>query len=571
MARRRGRTAPSKETPSDPEKKGPESRGRPGSRGALVAVLAVILLVALVRLRVADVPLERDEGEYAYAGQLILQGIPPYQIAYNMKFPGTYYAYALILALFGSTPWGIHVGLLLVNAATTLLVFALGRRMLGNLPAVVAASAFALLSLDRWIMGVFAHATHFVLLAALLGLFLLLRATESRRWAEYFGAGVLLGAAVLMKQHAIFFLPLGAALALLAEIRRETRSPRTVAMPLLFLAAGSAVPLAVLVVVFAAEGVLGRFWFWTFRYAGEYVSQVPLAQLLPGLLAGLRGVTVANLPLWLVGAAGVVALWVGTWEAAARAFVTGLLAASLLSVLPGLYFRDHYFILLLPAVALGAGVAVAALERVLQRIVAPGLSRVLALTLFVGAAAHYVATEREYLFSMPPDKVSRKRYGLNPFVEAPEIARYVRERTSPTDTIAVLGSEPEIYFYADRRSATGYIYTYPLLEPQPFAARMQREMIDEIQSARPSYVVFAKIVTSWLPRRESDKTILAWAERYTKECYDLVGIADIQSMDVTTYRFDEEVAGYRARSDNALFVFRRKGSDPCAVDPAHLR
>lgn len=37
-------------------------------------------------------PLERDEGEYAYAGQLMLQGIPPYQLAYNMKLPGTYAA-----------------------------------------------------------------------------------------------------------------------------------------------------------------------------------------------------------------------------------------------------------------------------------------------------------------------------------------------------------------------------------------------------------------------------------------------------------------------------------------------
>ena len=38
---------------------------------------------------------------------LILQGFPPYQLAYNMKFPGTYYAYSLILAAFGQTAWGI--------------------------------------------------------------------------------------------------------------------------------------------------------------------------------------------------------------------------------------------------------------------------------------------------------------------------------------------------------------------------------------------------------------------------------------------------------------------------------
>ena len=69
-------------------------------------VVFVLLLITVVgiRIRLLGVPLERDEGEYAYAGQLLLQGIPPYQLAYNMKFPGVYAAYAFIMALFGQTP-----------------------------------------------------------------------------------------------------------------------------------------------------------------------------------------------------------------------------------------------------------------------------------------------------------------------------------------------------------------------------------------------------------------------------------------------------------------------------------
>ena len=66
-------------------------------------VVATILLVAVVRLRLLNLPLERDEGEYAYAGQLLLQGVPPYQLAGNMKFPGTYAAYAIIMAGFWQT------------------------------------------------------------------------------------------------------------------------------------------------------------------------------------------------------------------------------------------------------------------------------------------------------------------------------------------------------------------------------------------------------------------------------------------------------------------------------------
>src|SRR4051812_19201781 len=82
-----------------------------------------ILLVIGVRLRLKDMPLERDEGEYAYAGQLILQGIPPYKLVYNMKLPGTYVSYALIMALFGQSASGIHVGLIFINVAAIILVF----------------------------------------------------------------------------------------------------------------------------------------------------------------------------------------------------------------------------------------------------------------------------------------------------------------------------------------------------------------------------------------------------------------------------------------------------------------
>ena len=55
---------------------------------ASVIVSLALALAALVRWRVLTVPLERDEGEYAYIAQLLLQGIAPYSAAYTMKLPG---------------------------------------------------------------------------------------------------------------------------------------------------------------------------------------------------------------------------------------------------------------------------------------------------------------------------------------------------------------------------------------------------------------------------------------------------------------------------------------------------
>jgi hypothetical protein len=545
------------------------SQTQPLSAGpwAIVAVAVVLLFVAVVRLRVADVPLERDEGEYAYAGQLILQGVPPYALAYNMKFPGTYYAYAAILALFGHTPWGIHVGLMLVNLATIVLVFVVGRRILGAYPGAVAAASFGILSLDRWIYGVFAHATHFVVLTALVGLWVLLRAIESERRALFFWSAVWLGLSVLMKQHAIFFLPFAAAFAFWSEARRGDGSLAAVAKQLVAMASGVALPLAVVAVVLVVQGVWPRFWFWTIRYGTAYASQVPLSEALPSLAQGFAAVIPVNLAFWVGGGLGLFALWIVRWEPRARVFVTGIFIASFLAICPGLYFRPHYFIVVLPAVALLCGVAVESARQLLARALTTAFSGALALVIVFAPIGIYVTKEWSYLFSMGPRELSRSLYGANPFVEAAAIGNYLRERTGVNDRIAVLGSEPEIYFYAGRKAATGYIYTYALMEPQPFAKSMQAEMIREIESTHPRYLVFAKIDASWSARDDSDLGITDFARRYIDACYDLVGVADIVSPEETRMVWDSDVLAYEPLSSNLVYTLRRKSDVPCTAAP----
>ncbi len=77
-----------------------------------ILLALVVTVVILIRVRLLAFPLERDEGEYAYSGQLMLQGIPPYKLAYSMKFPGTAATYAMFMSIFGQTIVGVHLGLL---------------------------------------------------------------------------------------------------------------------------------------------------------------------------------------------------------------------------------------------------------------------------------------------------------------------------------------------------------------------------------------------------------------------------------------------------------------------------
>ena len=499
-----------------------------------VTLLAVIMLTSAVRIQLRDVPLERDEGEYVYAGQLILQDIPPYSQVYNMKMPGIYAAYALILAVFGQTCSGIHLGLLVINAVTVLLLFILVKKFLDPLAALVAAAAFALLSLGQMVLGFTANSEHFVIFFAVGGILLLVHAVERQKWMALLGGAVLLGVAFLMKQHGAAFIIFAGLCLLFSELRRPPFIwKKFVASGILFLV-GVLLPFVATCLVLKQLGVFGKFWFWTFVYAQKYVSLVPFLWGVQELARQMTAIVKSAVLIWILAGVGLTALFWNKKTKCHRIFVGGFLLFSFLSICPGLYFREHYFI---PRPLFVANMM-------------PAL-------LFLVALFSAVYQQKNFFFVMSPTMVSRFVYTLNPFPEVSEIARFLRENSSENDRIAVIGSEPQICFYANRRSATGYIYTYALMENHSYARKMQEEMIGEIETASPKFLIFVNVPTSWLLRPDSEQMIFKWFQQYQQKYYLLVGIIDILGMDKTLYRWGKDASTYSPRSMYRLAVFQR--------------
>jgi 4-amino-4-deoxy-L-arabinose transferase-like glycosyltransferase len=553
----------------------------------------VLLLVIFVRVRLRDMPLERDEGEYAYAGQLMLQGVPPYKEAYNMKLPGTYAAYAVIMAIFGQTPAGIHIGVMLVNLGSIVLIFLIGRRLLDDVCGLAAAASFALLSLSPSVLGLAGHATHFVVLPALGGLLLLLRTTEQlekQKAAErkfearnpkhetnpgfpkaeigkqktetshqgiknqkskiknLFLSGLLFGLAFLMKQHGVFFGICGGLYLLLISFFPEWLEPLNKydpkrrqskiadrfqhfgarAKPFLVYCAGCAVPYILTCLVLVAAGVFHQFIFWTISYASKYASAVSSAEGQQMFRQMLKQVAGASAGFWLLACVGALVIW---WEQRLprRQKILLLLfgICSCFATSVGLYFRDHYFILVLPTLGLLSGIATRRALRLLRhdRSVELLLAGAILLVFVIACGAELVGNGLIW-FAESPKECVRQTYGTPLFSAAMEAAQLVRSNTAVTDRVAVVGSEPEIYFYAHRRSATGYIYTYPLVEAHSYAKKMQAEMISEIERSAPKLLIYVADPLSWMPRPNTEHRIFDWVLEYWKAHYELVATID---------------------------------------------
>ena len=309
-------------------------------------LLAVIVfgVVIAIRIRLLGIPLERDEGEYAYAGQLILQGIPPYKLAYNMKFPGTYAAYAVIMSIFGQTVTGIHLGLLFVNAATVILIFFLGRQLISSTVGLAAAMSYAVLSASPSVLGFAGHATHFVLLPVLGGTLLLCSSTDRRALGRLFASGLLFGTGLLMKQPAVFF-PLFGAIYLVSGILHRGAQAKKILVQGLTFSAGIILPLGITCLVLWRIGVFERFWFWTIDYARQYGSLVPFSVARQIFAYSAEEVVLGGWPIWILAGIGLVA---GLWKPRTRrtaVFLLGFFFFCCIGDMPRILFSIALFCL----------------------------------------------------------------------------------------------------------------------------------------------------------------------------------------------------------------------------------
>ena len=525
-------------------------------------MVLVLVLVVAVRLRLLNFPLERDEGEYAYAGQLMLQGIPPYQLAYNMKFPGTYAAYAGIMTLFGQTPAGIHFGVLCMTMLTALMLFWLGKQILDWTAGMVAATFYAVMAASPSMLGLAGHATHFAAFFATAGVCLMWKVRQNHRWSITMASGFLLGMAVLMKQHgAVIALWAAIAFTLTALSQKDISIGRRLARVAVF-GVAMILPFALCCLILWRAGVFGKFWFWTIDYAREYASVVPLSESPRFFWQGSRHALVKGCLLLPFAAAGGMLLWFDRRLAGSRLWIFSFGLASVLSVFPDFYFRKHYFLLMLPGLALLAGTAVSGMCRWRG----PKISniklqnwpvKVYALTVMIT-----ILTCAGIWFWQTPVQAARTTYQADPFPEAEVVATFLRANPPPSAPMAVLGSEPELYFLSHRHSVTGYIYTYGMMEPQPFARRMQAEMIHDIETSKPEFIVYVDDPMSWFRYPDSDLGIFNWWDAYQTN-YTLVAIADVLSSSNTVYVWGPDmVKHYGGARGSALEVYQRITNSP---------
>ena len=114
-------------------------------------------------------------------------------------------------------------------------------------------------------------------------------------------------------------------------------------------------------------------------------------------------------------------------------------------------------------------------ERLREARVGP-LASFLPTAVFLVGCGTILAKNSWYYFEESPTAICQKICNGMSFAAAPMLARYISDHSSPASRVAILGSEPEIYFYAHRHAASGYIHMSDISSAALHAPAMKQEM-----------------------------------------------------------------------------------------------
>jgi 4-amino-4-deoxy-L-arabinose transferase-like glycosyltransferase len=324
----------------------------------VLVFVAILLGLVLLRLPSFYEPHWYDDEEiYLTIGTNLAQGARLYADVIDHKPPVLYWW----VSLFPSLIW-MKISASLFVILSTLLLWRLSQLMkLAAGPMVVAVGVLVLLTNLPALEGNIFNAELMFMPLSLLGMYLwwtwLGPKRSAPKWWQPVAVGICFGAASLVKVPAL--LDLAALVTFVFLVSRQSVW-RLRLVQLLQLAMGVALPWLLVSGYFWVNGLLAEFFYYSLiynlKYVGEwgYVVQSPVLLFLgpawirlAGLLAGLAGLWLARKKWGLSDPVMFVLVWFW-WS----------FFAALLSVRP----YPHYYLQMVPALALGAGLLMAKLH-----------------------------------------------------------------------------------------------------------------------------------------------------------------------------------------------------------------
>jgi hypothetical protein len=519
--------------------------------------IGICLVYILIRLNTVSIPLDRDEGIFGYAGQVILNHGLPYIDVFDQKPPGIFFINAFALLFVPPTATGIHIFLHAYNFLTLIILFLLAKTYTESYTAGLwVAFIYAVFSSSPAVQGFTASTEMFLLLPLSMSLLFAVLAVQKRSIFYSLASGICGALAFFTKQTAAFilvFICLYVIANLISLVSRKDMSKRTTAAILLGWGAGFLLVVLLISGFYYYHRAFDEFLYWSLTHSLLYSKRSSLSWILSRLYSIGLQIVKGNFFIMFLGF--VVSLFACFRKNLKGCFMLGFLLCSFLATVPGTIY-NHYFAQLAPAVSMAGGWAVA----LCLSIIPDGrLRKCAALIIAAAIIALPVWAHSGYYYKQSPIEFSRSFFRDNPFPESEDLAEFLAERTSKEDTIFIIGSEPQIFLLSQRQSSTSFALIYPLMSEYPRYQEFQRKAWEEVKSSRPKYIIIVRLPASLLWDRKADLWIIRKTKQLTDKAYFLEAVMTINKPKGDLRIFSQEDQGLRKSAERQfpILIFRR--------------
>lgn len=440
------------------------------------------LLSVTPRFFYLNVPFERDEGVYAYTAQIIGDGGLPYKNSFDHKPPLIHYIYFLSFKLFGYNIAAPRITAIFFMLIASILTFALTQEITNSFFASIIAMLFLGLSTSSPAYTGFNTNTEIFTIPFTVGglLFLI---WSSKTPVFYFLSGVSFGIGFMIKQPMITI----AVIAFIPAIVNIHRDRYKSYVSFLFYPLGFITPFLVFIFYFISCGILDFFLSDAFYYNFNYIRGPSFADAFFFLKTRMLNILKLDAILWICGSIGIFVFCFSNSDKSYKVNFLMALIGSGLSVAMGGYFYSHYFLFFVPFLSIGVGLGVGKLINTKSHSIVV-FSSMLILIIYIFFNFPY--------FLMSKKDILEKSYGaLMPFNQSQKLGNYLKSIVH-NKTAFIIGSEPEIYFYANLKSPTRFSYFYPLMQKSKTVQRYREELLKDLKSNMPDYLIFVCNFTS---------------------------------------------------------------------------
>lgn len=477
----------------------------PHSFSTPVLLVAILGLTFILRMNFWDQPFQMDEGVYGYIGWGMLDGLVPYKDLFDHKPPGIYLLYSLVFLLTEPTALNIKVFTTIYTFGTVLAVFLVARKVAGEKAGLLAALLFGIFSCGPKIEGGGSNTEIFMILPYTLAVLSLLKAIEKGRRRDYLLTGLWTGVACTIKQvAAVNLLWVGAYLIVRIWRQRKWTTVVRVTADGCWMTVGAILPWVPYLVYFYLNDALAHFYFWQVNFNLDYMASAHGSAKITVFYHRTMDILRENGLLWLLALAATIYHWQElrkgvtadegensqSWRSSGWFLMAIWPLFSLLGVVAGGRFFPHYYIQMIPPLAIlgGAGLMV-----LIRKVRAEGIRLFghpvgLAIILvFIWAILLFVKTDAPYYLIYNGPQISLHQYQTPVFSVTRFVGKYLRNRTQPEDLIYVWAVNPEINFYALRKTPSPFLVYSTSFARLPWDTHA--EVMQSLHRAPPRYIV----------------------------------------------------------------------------------